>query len=142
MKRIRFNPYTCQQYYLNVTMKQPHGTDLWQFPYRTTVQRKYTASLRLTLIPHIRSGSCKHNQYSHFRVAYIHSSTHIYITVTFLWRTYTLMTDCLYVNSYNITSKLRIITMFVTVEFQTIRSVDMFMMCLQPNITCVTPVVH
>jgi len=52
MEVIRFNPYTCNPCYFNVTMKQPPETELGQFRYRNIGRRKYTTSLRLILVWH------------------------------------------------------------------------------------------
>lgn len=101
----RFNPYTCNQCYFNVTMKQSPETELGQFRYRNTGQRKYTANLRLILAPH---------SYDQAAASTTHSATfvlHIFIALysrilLFFFLTYTLRTESLYVKfvHYNLTS--------------------------------------
>lgn len=79
MEGIRFNPYTCNQCYFNVTMKHSPETELGQ-------QKHWTAKVRYkpktdSCATLIRSGGYVHKPYSHFRAANIYSPTHTYITV-------------------------------------------------------------
>jgi hypothetical protein len=142
MKRIRYNPYTCHQCYFNVTTKQSPGTDLGQFRCRTTGQRKYTASLRLILMPHSYDQAAASTNRTATFVLHTFIALHI-LVLLFFWRTYTLRTDSLYVKfaQYNLNAShhRHVCNCWVP---DNKKSVGMFMMCLQLNLTCVSPVVH